>query len=220
MSETGRFLKSFLRSICSRRIVPPPYPCFAAGTREDSWQIVRLSTSTRVRRRDRGPPTWPRRRSPVRSASRRSRKARAPRAAARARPRPPSRSNDARQRPEPLGVLQRHGLDAASSATCSISSRTRVCRSGMSPPVTRANSAPTARNPRGPRERALALGRSRANRAGAPNRHRRFGRVGGKDDDDLGTHLTQPEDGVLQQRHPSVGLGQLVAAEPRRAPAR
>ena len=134
------------------------------------------------------------------------------------RPRGP---NDARERPEPLAVLQRHGLDVGLPRHLQHLEQDPGLQVRHVAAGDQGELGPDGEQPRvDPGERTLALGRVAREPCRGADRHRRFGRVGGQDDDHLRTHLAQTQHGVLQHRHPAVGLGELVAAEPRRAPAR
>ena len=102
--------------------------------------------------------------------------------------------HEARQGPEPVAVLPSATASTpASPATRSISSRTAVERSGMSPPATNASSVDAASRPaQQSRERALALDRtSRTNRMVRAGWHRRLRTVRRDDHEDLRAHLAQ-----------------------------
>ena len=129
--------------------------------------------------------------------------------------------NDARQRPVSVPILERDRLHRRRPRRAA--ARAALGSAGPACPRPRRGHelGPDGDNPAcspasGPRP---SFG-SRARPTCRGAWHRWFGGVGGEDDDHLGTDLAEPEHGVLEQRHPAVGLGQLVATEPRRAPAR
>ena len=134
------------------------------------------------------------------------------------RPRGP---DDARQRPEPIAVLQRHGVDLGLARHLEHLEQDAGLEVGHVTTGDQGELGPDGRQPRvDPGEGALAFGRVAREPCRGADRHRRFGRVGRQDDDHLRTHLAQTQHGVLQHAHPAVRLGELVAAEPRGAPAR
>ena len=132
-----------------------------------------------------------------------------------------SHVNDARQRPVSIPILERDRFHRSAVRDVQQLEQHSGLQLGHVPGRDERTIGPGDRQPGVQAgERPLALVRVPREDDRHAGWHRWFVGVGREHDDHLGADFTQPQHRMVEQRHPAVGLGELVATEPRRAPTR